>query len=108
MFAPPKRNGRPCSDSCVPERVTKAPEAPFAAPDGSASRARAASTNRAVLMRAFLAMVLAGVAAAVAAAVLGSPGVAFDAHVSDRLVLTTPVYRLAIAKRNGKLLELVD
>jgi hypothetical protein len=59
-------------------------------------------------MRAFLATVLAGVAAAVAAAVLGSPGVAFDAHASDRLVLTTPVYRLAIAKRNGKLLELVD
>jgi hypothetical protein len=39
---------------------------------------------------------------------LGAPGVAFDAHASDRLVLTTPVYRLTIAKRNGRILDLTD
>jgi hypothetical protein len=55
-----------------------------------------------------LAAVLAGVAAAVAAAVLGSPGVAFDARAKDRLVLTTPVYRLAVSKRNGKILQLAQ
>jgi hypothetical protein len=39
---------------------------------------------------------------------LGSPGIAFDAHPADRIVLTSPVYRLTIAKRNGKILDLVQ
>jgi hypothetical protein len=55
-----------------------------------------------------LGTVLAGVAAAVAAALVGVPGVTFDAHAKDRLVLTTPVYRLAVARRNGRILELVQ
>jgi len=39
---------------------------------------------------------------------LGAPGVAFDAHAADRIVLTSPVYRLTVAKRNGKILDLVQ
>lgn len=36
------------------------------------------------------------------------PGIRFDARAHDRLVITTPAYRLALSKRNGRILELVD
>ena len=37
-----------------------------------------------------------------------SAGIAFDDRSAGRLVITTPAYRLALSKRNGKILSLVD
>src|SRR5262245_25103110 len=108
MFAPPNRNGRASRRRCVPERATKAPAPPPAACPGAAIATAATSANRTRRTQAFFGTVLAGVAAAVAATMLGAPGVAFDAHAADRIVLTSPVYRLTVAKRNGKILDLVQ
>src|SRR5580765_3380623 len=108
MLAPPNRNTRPSRTRCVPERATNEPVGCGAACAGVQIATSTASANRPRRTQAFLGSVLAGVAAAVAAAMLGSPGVAFDAHASDRLVLTTPVYRMTVAKRNGRILDLTD
>jgi Domain of unknown function (DUF6259) len=37
-----------------------------------------------------------------------SPGIAFNDHTADRLLITTSRYRLTLSKRNGKILSLVD
>lgn len=36
------------------------------------------------------------------------PGVTFTAKARDRMVITTPGYRVALAKRNGAILEIFD
>ncbi len=62
--------------------------------------------SRAALGAAALAAVLLLGAAATSAA--PRRGISFDDRARDRLVLTTPGYTLTLAKRNGKILDLVD
>jgi hypothetical protein len=60
---------------------------------------------RAIFPAAVAVVLVAGAAPPAA----GNPTrIAFDDRAGGRLVITTPAYRLALSKRNGKILELVD